>query len=251
MTLQDACRSIHFRFLKPSTPLPEMIRALLIRVFQMPQCLLDRLNTVVPFLDNSRARALRRASRMQKMSTYAVGAIINEAVRQMPEGTCYLNIGTWKGFSLFAGMAGNPDRSCIGVDSFVEFGGPREIFLRRFQRLRTKCHEFFDADWRAYMKTHTRTIGVFFYDAAHDQQSQFDSLMIADPFIVPGGVIIVDDTNWPGPRDAVKAFLSQKKNYELVFDQTTAGNCHPTFWNGVMILRKCSSILQQSEKILP
>ncbi len=240
MTVQDAFQSIRFRFLQPTTPIPKAIGALLIRLFRIPQCLIDQCNTVVPFLDNSHARALRRASRMQKMSTYAVGAIINEAVRQMPEGTCYLNIGTWKGFSLFAGMAGNPDRWCIGVDSFVEFGGPRSAFLRRFQRLRTDAHEFFNTDWREYMRMHTRKIGVFFYDAAHDEQSQFDSLMIADPFIVPGGVVIVDDTNWQGPRDAVNAFLSQKKNYELIIDQATAGNCHPTFWNGLMILRKCS-----------
>lgn len=180
------------------------------------------------------------------MSTLAVGAVIQESVRRMPSDACYLNIGVWRGFSLFAGMAANQDKHCIGVDSFIQFGGPRRRFLRRFARLRSSSHQFFDTDWRLYMKhQHTGKIGVLFYDAAHDEQSQFDALVISDPLIIQGGIIIIDDTNWGEPRNAVLRFLEQNKGYRIIFDVRTAANCHPTFWNGLMVLEKCSSKLQQ------
>lgn len=89
-------------------------------------------------------------------------------------------------------------------------------------------------------KKHTEKIGVLFYDAAHDEKSQFDALMMSDPFIAKGGIIIVDDTNWDEPRNAVQRFLELKKEYRILLDKRTADNCHPTFWNGFMVLEKCS-----------
>ena len=137
-------------------------------------------------------------------------------------------------------MAANSDKHCIGVDSFSEFGGTRDEFERRFLQLGSEHHEFFQSDWKEYMKKHTAKIGVFFYDAEHDEKNQFDAMMLATPFIVPGGIIIVDDANWAGPSNAVKSFLSQNMNYTCIFEQKTACNCHPTFWNGLVILQKCS-----------
>lgn len=240
MSLSEALHSVRFRTLQPLRPAPKILRPFLTHGFRTVPWICEHLNTVAPFLGSARRKALRRASFMRKMSTFAVGAVINECVRRMPDDSCYLNIGTWRGFSLFAGMAENPTKHCIGVDSFVEFGGPRKSFFRRFQTLKSDRHEFFESDWREYMTRHTEKIGVFFYDAAHDEKSQFDALVIADPFIVPDGIMIIDDTNWSGASDAVKAFLSHKKNYRLLFEQLTADNCHPTFWNGISVIQKCS-----------
>lgn len=47
------------------------------------------------------------------MSTFAIGAIINRAVRQMPSNTGYVNVGRWHGFTLLAGMLGNAKKRCI------------------------------------------------------------------------------------------------------------------------------------------
>lgn len=240
MVLAETLQTIRFRFLQPTRHVHMPLPLFESHDFWFPQYACDRCNTIIPFLDGHRKKALLKVSAMRKMSSLAIGAIINECVRLMPSEACYLNIGTWMGYSFFAGMAANPDKHCIGVDSFVQFGGPRQRFLRRFQKLRSNRHEFFETDWRVYMRAHAGKIGVLFYDAAHDEVSQFDAMMLADPFIVSGGIIIVDDTNWSSPRNAVLAFLRQKNNYRLLLDQPTAGNCHPTFWNGIMVLQKCS-----------
>lgn len=239
MTLEEAFRSIRFRSIQPHTNIQQFLG--LIRILQL-QPFFDRWNTVVPFLSSERWTLLQSLSFMPKMSTFAVGAIVNECVRRMPNDTCYLNIGTWRGYSLFAGMVGNRDARCIGVDSFVQFGGPRTAFLRDFQKLCSAHHSFFDMDWYDYMHSHhTEKIGVLFYDGAHDEKSQFDAMIEADPFIIENGIIIVDDTNWSGPKDAVAHFLQEKKNYHCIFEHETTSNCHPTFWNGIMVLQKKSA----------
>lgn len=173
------------------------------------------------------------------MSTVAIGAIINECVREMPENACYLNIGTWYGYSLFAGMAGNSGKRCIGVDSFQQFGQPQVAFRRRFEKQRSDRSVFYEMDWRRYMhEIHREKIGVLFYDASHDEENQYASLVCCDPFIIDGGIVLIDDTNWTGPRDGTRHFLDEHPNYKIIFSIATPWNCHPTFWNGLMILRK-------------
>jgi hypothetical protein len=46
----------------------------------------------------------------------------------------FINVGVWHGFTLLSGMTGNPDKLCIGVDNFSEFGGPQGTVHSTFQR---------------------------------------------------------------------------------------------------------------------
>ena len=39
-------------------------------------------------------------------------------------------------------------------------------------------------------------VGVWYYDAAHDYDSQVEGLRIAEPLLAPGALMIVDDTDW-------------------------------------------------------
>jgi hypothetical protein len=43
-------------------------------------------------------------------------------------------------------------------------------------------------------------------------------------------------TNWPAPRQATWDFLAARPEARLLVDLPTPGNCHPTFWNGIMVL---------------
>ena len=40
------------------------------------------------------------------------------------------------------------------------------------------------------------TVGVWYYDAAHSFQAQIEGLRIAEPLLVSGALVIVDDTDW-------------------------------------------------------
>jgi predicted O-methyltransferase YrrM len=188
-------------------------------------------------------RARRRLApllAMPRMSTFAIAAIINRAVAQLPEGQAFVNVGVWHGFSLLAGMAGHADRRCVGIDNFSEFGGPKQEFLARFDRARGPRHEFHEMDYRDYFaRVHQGPIGLYIYDGDHAYEHQLTGLEVAEPFLAPGSIILVDDTNEADPARATRDFMAARPGrYELLFDRHTACNGHPTLWNGLMVLRQ-------------
>ncbi len=199
---------------------------------------LEFYNTALPE-DGAIAESIISIWDTPKMSTFAIGAIINKIVSLLPNGSCYLNVGVWNGFSFLAGMVGNPDKICIGVDNFSEFGGPREEFLARFTRRKSETHQFFNMSYDEYLKTHIHPVGLYFYDGNHSYRNQLEGLELAEPFLTRNSFILIDDVNWPDPYRATMDFLAKRPGrYQIVMDRRTAISTHPTFWNGLLILRK-------------
>jgi hypothetical protein len=199
-------------------------------------------NTRLPGDAAAMRNRLASLCEMPRMSTYAIAAMINLGVSRMRPGTCFVNVGVWHGFTLFAGMAGNPDQVCIGVDNFSEFGGPRDAFMRRFQQLRSPQHHFFDLSYQDYFSTqHKAPIGFYIYDGEHSYEHQLEGMRTAEPFFSRDCLILVDDTNLPAPREAVFDFVAQsRKQYRVLCDRRTQQNLHPTLWNGVIVLQSVS-----------
>jgi hypothetical protein len=213
-------------------------------LFELPGRPYDLLNTAVGPATASLRRALRPACRdVQRMSTFAIGAILNEGVRRMRPEDAFVNVGTWHGFSLLAGMAGNPDRRCIGIDNFSVFEGSREAFMEGFEPNRGPAHRFFDMDYRDYFaRHHEGRIGLYAYDGDHAYEHQLEGLRLAEPFFADDCAIVVDDTNWDAPRQATLDFVEgSDRHYEVLLDARTTEVWHPTFWNGVMVLRAVPS----------
>jgi hypothetical protein len=174
------------------------------------------------------------------MSTYAIAALVNFAVAQMPDQCSYVNVGVWHGYTFLAGLAGNEKKNCIGIDNFSEFGGPRQDFLQRFEHYGSPFHSFHDMDYREYFGHHHHgPIGVYLYDAAHTYEDQVLGLQLAEPYFADRCIIFVDDTNCEEARQGTLDFLANSvHDYRYVLDVATAHNGHPTFWDGLMILQK-------------
>jgi len=185
-------------------------------------------------------RLLRPLCMIPRMSTFAIAAVINRAVSLMPPESAFVNVGVWNGFTFLAGMAGNADRRCVGVDNFSEFGGPKEAFLARFERRRSAHHTFHEMDYRAYFaERHEGPIGVYLYDGEHGYDNQLRGLETAERFFAPGAVIVVDDTNLAEPRRATFDFMAARPGlYRVLLDRRTSGNGHPTFWNGLLVFQR-------------
>ncbi len=238
MSVEDFARAIQFRILKPGHVEYPQWYSRFCRMIKRDRAFL---NLRLPYNDRSIKKTLRSFYfETPKMSTLAIGAIINYAVKLMPSTEVFVNVGIWHGYTLLCGMVGNPEKACVGVDNFSEFGGPREEFLKRFERFKSTNHLFCEADYIEYFaKIHTGSIGVYIYDAEHSYANQLQGLRIAEPYLAKGCVILVDDTDWIEPRTATVDFLSQSQyKYQILFDQRTEVNAHPTFWNGIMLLRK-------------
>jgi len=201
---------------------------------------LDQQAVVLPQEDAAMRKRLERLLEIPAMSSFTVAALINTIVAGLKDDAAYLNIGVWHGYSLLAGMLGNPDRRVIGVDNFTGFGGPREAFNQRFHRAASARHSFFDMDSQDYFAEHHQgTVGFYFYDGDHSYEAQLGGLKACEPFLTDDALILVDDTNREAPRQATLEFLTQRKGrYKLIWDVSTGFESHPTVWNGLMLLRR-------------
>jgi hypothetical protein len=230
----DYLSGISFRFFRPTRGLRGYgkLTSFLSLLGARPEVFITSLPAPAP-------PELRALCDIPKMSTYALGALINRGVRLMPAGSSFVNVGVWHGFTFLAGMVGNPTRVCVGVDNFSQFGGPRDEFLARFEKYRSPNHRFCDMDYEEYFRgAHRGPIGFYVYDGEHSYENQLKGLRLAEPFFAPGCHVLVDDTNLARVRRATLDFIEgSSKNYEIIFDRPTSGNGHPTFWNGVMVLR--------------
>jgi predicted O-methyltransferase YrrM len=224
MTFKDFSESIKFKYCQP-VDAPYM---------------LEIMNTDFP-PGEVEEKELERLGAVTKMSTHAIGAIINKAVKDMPEEQVYLNVGTFHGYSLFAGMVGNPEKICVGVDNFSEFGGHgRMYFYHVFNSIKSDKHEFIESEFRDYFKNFKdKKIGVYFYDAAHDLESQVEGLKLAEPFMAEGALILVDDWNVELPRMGTRKFIEESEyEWETIFEKYTSDNGHPCWWNGIAAFKK-------------
>lgn len=239
MDFAEFADRISFRFVSPDRRTPFGYWTLKTRLAPQLATRFEAANTRLPERAPF-AATFRLLREVPRMSTFAIGALLNEGVRRLPEGQSFVNVGVWNGYTFLAGLVGNADKSCIGIDDFSQFGGPRDAFLRRFERLRSPRHEFFDMDYEAYFRdVHRGPIGFYLYDGPHEYEHQSKGLRVAEPHLAKGAVILVDDTDTPEPRQGTLDFVAQSRHrYETILDRRNNGRGHPTWWNGVMMLRK-------------
>jgi hypothetical protein len=239
MEVAEYVQNITFRLLQPTTPRPSGFRSLN-NLARKAGIHLEMWMTRLPEDQEEMQRRLTPVCKVPRMSTFAIGAIINRAVALMPDDQSYLNIGVWNGFTLLAGMASNPHKACIGVDNFSHKDSPRTAFLRRFQRARGPKHQFREGDFREYFAAqHTEKLGLYLFDGPHTYEDQLDGLQLAEPFFAPGCLVLVDDTNWPQVRDANLDFIKHSSfEYRMLLDMQTPRTGHPTYWNGLMLFQR-------------
>ena len=239
MDVAEFAQSISFRFLQPATPRPSGFRALN-HLARKAGIHLEMWMTRLPEAQEEMQARLADVCKGPRMSTFAIGAIINRAVAEMSTGHTYLNVGVSNGFALLAGMARNTDKRCVGIDEFAKSQAPRGPFLKRFERARGPSHAFHETDFRKYLtKIHSEPLGVYVMDGLRSYEDQLDGLTLAEPYFARGCFVLVDDTNWPHVREANLNFLKASAfEYRTVLDVQTPRTGHPTFWNGVMLFER-------------
>lgn len=233
--------NIGFRYINPQTPL------LPIGFERFTQKLrlgvkFEIFNTRFPCNGRNIKNLLKHIFYIPRMSTCAIGGIINEGVRQMSSDHAFVNVGVWQGYTMFAAMVGNEDKTCIAVDNFSEFGGPKQAFCENFEQYRSPQHRAYEMGYRNYFaQEHQQPIGFYVYDGEHSYENQLKGLQTAEPYFADDCIILVDDTNYDEVQAGTNDFIAQSSHdYEVIFEQNTYCNSHPTFWNGIMILQRRS-----------
>src|SRR2546428_891484 len=55
-----------------------------------------------------------------------------------------------------------------------------------------------------------RRVGVYYYDAAHDYESQLEGLRLVEPYLADRALLIVDDSDWERVQRAIADYLAEQ-----------------------------------------
>jgi len=166
MDYTEYIQKLSFRFYKPMT-FPKAFTRIssILRYFHIS---LEVVNTRLPDHAHDTQTKLSQLLTIPRMSTFAIGALLNEGVAQLPDNASFINVGVWNGFTFLAGLKDNPDRTCVGIDNFSEFDGPGAAMKARFQQYKSSQHAFYEMDYVDYFeKIHEGKIGIYLYDGEH------------------------------------------------------------------------------------
>jgi hypothetical protein len=239
MDYADYVRQIHFRLFQPETPRPAGFQSLN-RLARKAGIHLEMWMTALPDEQAEMQQRLDHICRLRHRSTFAIGAIINRGVDQLPPGQAFLGLGTGCGFPLLAAMADHPDRHCIGVGRLDRSPAVERAYRRRFESRKSPWHAFYPRGFRDYLThVHQRPIGYCACAGLRSYEDQFDALRLVEPFLVDCGYVFINDANSPEIRRAISDFLAAGLfEYATVFDIRTPRSGHPTFWNGVVLIQR-------------
>ena len=214
-------------------------------------------NTIFRNIDKEEKEAINKLALIDTMSKISIGFIINQICKSLDSKGVYLNIGVWRGFSMFAGMI-NTECEVYGVDNFsfnynesnnslnniVEEKKARAYFsahLKKFQD--EKKHFFFDMDYKKFFtlwEKRKKAIDFYYYDGEHSYDNQYQNLIIANNFFKRGTIILVDDYNDDYVEKATLDFVAKfDSDFKILKEIKTANKyIHPTYANGIVLIEK-------------
>ncbi len=163
------------------------------------------------------------------MSGRRYWGLINHLVNFTPNAA-YLEVGSWKGSTACAAMAGNQVKmQCI--DDWSEYGGPKEEFFANTGRWLTPDIEF-DFLEQDCNETDFGALGpfnIYFFDGPHSMPDTFNGIVNAQDALTPVHTLIMDDWNWPFVRKGTQDALDHLAHDVLATlkIRTTQDGSHP------------------------
>lgn len=214
-------------------------------------------NTIFKNIEDSDLDVINKLLLIDTMSKISIGFIINQISKKLGKEETYLNIGVWRGFSMFAGML-NTKCQVYGVDDFSfdyedsnsslnnyeEALKAKEYFYKNFDEIKKKeKHFFFDMDYIKFFELwqkKNKAIDFYYYDAEHSYKNQYNNLIIAKEFFKKGTIILVDDYNEIDVESATQDFVAKfNSEFKIIKEIKTANKyIHPTYANGIVLIEK-------------
>tara|TARA_Y100001963_G_scaffold153822_1_gene241364 strand:- start:1388 stop:3850 length:2463 start_codon:yes stop_codon:yes gene_type:complete len=168
----------------------------------------------------------------------------------------YLEVGTWKGSSVCSAMNKNDNMTCVCIDNWSEFDGPKKEFLQNFNKFKGNTNSRFIENncWDVDAQTLGK-FNIYMYDGNHSEDSHFKALNHFESCLDNEFIYLIDDWNWQkvrkGTFDSIK-----KNNCKILFQKeirTTLDDSHANpsgiksdWHNGI-----CVFVLQKNNKNTP
>ena len=166
-------------------------------------------------------------------------ALLNLAAACLDNDEAYVEVGVFHGASLIAAMLGNEDKRFVGIDSFAFRDASVEKVEANLARFGLSRPELLVGDAFELVPSDALAdtrIGVWYYDAAHSYSAQLDGLRIAEPLLVPGALLIVDDTDWDDVDRAMDDYLAEQPRARRILTIDGKSRGAPQWWEGMQVL---------------
>ena len=166
-------------------------------------------------------------------------ALLNLAAGCLEGEEAYVEVGVFHGASLIAAMLGNEGKRFAGIDSFAFRDATLEKVHANLARYGLAPPELIVGDAFELVPGGALgdlAIGVWYYDAAHSYEAQVEGLRIAEPLLVPGALVIVDDTDWDDVARALDDYLEQQPRARRILTIDGKSRGAPQWWEGMQVL---------------
>ena len=166
-------------------------------------------------------------------------ALLNLAAACLDGDEAYVEIGVYHGASLIAAMLGNEGKRFVGVDSFAFRDASLEKVHANLARFGLTPPEIVVGDAFELVPAGALQdvpIGIWYYDAAHSYEAQLEGLRIAEPLLVPGALVIVDDTDWDDVARAMDDYLAEQPHAKRILTLDGKSRGAPQWWEGMQVL---------------
>jgi Methyltransferase domain len=166
-------------------------------------------------------------------------ALLHHAAALLPSDESYVEVGSLRGTSLIAAMLENDGKDFVAIDDFSMRDASRSQLEQNLARFERTGATILEGDAFAILRGEAlagRSVGVYYYDAAHTYEQQLDGLRLAEPHLADEALLIVDDTDWDFVEQAVEDYLREqpKAKQLLAVGGKDAGS--PEWWEGVRVL---------------
>ena len=143
------------------------------------------------------------------MSTFAIAALIDHAVRGMPAEEGFPERRRVGGLHLPGRRQAAIRSGSASAWTTSPASAARESFTARFERLRSRRHRFFEMDYLRYFEeVHGSRSGVYMYDGDHFLRARLRRPAGGGASFAPGCLVLVDDTNREDPHRATLDFIA-------------------------------------------
>lgn len=166
-------------------------------------------------------------------------ALLNLAASCLDSGEVYVEVGVFHGASLISAMLGNESRRFVGIDSFDFRDASLETVELNLERFGLPRPELLVGDVFELVRggeLDGLSVGAWYYDALHTYEAQLDGLRIAELFLAPGALLIVDDTDWEQVSRAMDDYLAAQPSARRILTIEGKERGYPHWWEGMQVL---------------
>jgi predicted O-methyltransferase YrrM len=160
-------------------------------------------------------------------------ALINLAASLRGPGESYVEVGSFKGLSLIAALTGN-EGDFVGIDNFSMGDGSRELLERNLAE-RDLQATILEGDAFELLPRLDRPVGVLYYDSTHGSEGR--GIELTEPHLVPGALVIVDDTDWENVGRSLDDYLARQPRARRLLTIDGKDRGQPWWWEGMQVLR--------------